>query len=251
VQQRLNQSAESAEPKSFLVTGPTLVVWNRALIRRAIVVVALSFGGGFALAWLAIQTHRAPASAVIVHSGPTGEGVALISTSNGNLAERNRPMTARDDIVAEANSIGEETGPQSGRASGSAAVELQLTGQDFQWEVRYVHPTRTVLPRGNPPSAAPSSREIRLPAETDVRLRLKSRDYVYLVTVPDVSGGSIPKSQIALPNHLFTLDFNTGPQGSLVLSGDHLCGLPRPSLDLTAVVQSEEEFRAWIENQGN
>ena len=203
-------------------------------MRLAIAVVAFSFASGVALAALGIFVHRAAGfHDAIVRPAPT--------------ASLHSPPTASlRSVPATSISIGDDAEP----LSGSAAVELQLTGTNYQWEVRYLGLAGPVLSFGKQQDvAAEAAREIHLPADADVRLRLKSRDFVYLLMIPNLDGGASQKSQIAVPNHLFTLDFNTGPQGTLVLSGDHLCGLPRPSLDLTVVVQSEQEFQAWMNDQ--
>jgi heme/copper-type cytochrome/quinol oxidase subunit 2 len=229
---------------------------------RAIVVVALSFGAGAALAALAILVNRAALENVNGHSPPSGEPTAAEPlTSIERQAPRSPPRDSlrsppidsppTDSLRSSpADAIGDDTHSLPGWAPGSDRVELQLTGVNYEWLIRYPDPPGSPGSSGKPGPGARASQEIHLPAETDLRLHLKSRDFVYLITVPSPDGGPGQRSQIAVPNHLFTLDFNTGPEGTLVIRGDHLCGLPRPSLDLSAIVQSEEEFQAWLDDQG-
>jgi heme/copper-type cytochrome/quinol oxidase subunit 2 len=197
------------------------------LIRLAILVAATSFAVGGSLSTLAILLDRA---------AEEGAGKRLASPSGGNAAAKSGTASEVD---------GGESLP--GWSPGSASFELLLTGVNYHWEVRYPELAGTAVPSSQQGSAG--SRKIHLPANTHVRIRLQSRDYVYLLKVPDAGDGAGNKSQIAVPNLPFHLDFRTGPRGTILLTGDHLCGWPRPSLDLTAVVQSPQDFRAWMIEQ--
>ena len=156
---------------------------------------------------------------------------------------------ARESAAARSNSFINDAEPIPADVIETDVVELQLTGVNYQWRAHYSGLPRSMLSPGVGKPVAPSSSELHLPAETDVRLRLKSRDFVYLITISDSDGGSSQISQIAVPNHTFTLDFNTGREGILLLQGDHLCGLPQPALNLAVVVQPERVFRNWVDAQ--
>lgn len=220
-------------------------------MRRAIVVVALSFSAGVALAALAIQVNRAGFDKFIVRGPPSRERIAATSqTSIRKLARQSPPKVSPRSNPAEASAIGDDSRFLPGWAPGSDTVELQLIGMNYEWVIRYPDPLGADGSSDERRLHAGISREIHLPANTDLRFHLESRDFVYLLTVPNPDGVPGRRSQIAVPHHLFTLDFNTGSARTLVLRGDHLCGLPRTSLDLTVIVQSHQEFQAWLADQG-
>jgi hypothetical protein len=117
-------------------------------------------------------------------------------------------------------------------------------GENYQWQVFLRSPDGRLdrIPP-DPESAAP---ELHFPAHSHVRLILSSRDFVYLVSIEGMADQANPSSQIAVPQQVYALDFHTGPEGHLLIRGDHLCGLPQPALNLCAIVENERDHLAWV-----
>jgi heme/copper-type cytochrome/quinol oxidase subunit 2 len=106
--------------------------------------------------------------------------------------------------------------------SPAARVEVELIGYRDRWQVRY---------RDRAADGEPDGAVVEVPAETDVRLTLKSRDYVYMLSMPHIN-----ESQVAVPGLEFHLGFRTLSPGVFFLHGDHLCGPTDPRLTVTVRV---------------
>jgi heme/copper-type cytochrome/quinol oxidase subunit 2 len=79
------------------------------------------------------------------------------------------------------------------------------------------------------------------PEHTQLRIILKSEDYLYSFAVPDHD-----LKEIAVPDLTFELAIETGDSGVLEFRGDQFCGFAHPDLSGNIVVQSSEEFAAWL-----
>jgi heme/copper-type cytochrome/quinol oxidase subunit 2 len=80
-------------------------------------------------------------------------------------------------------------------------------------------------------------RDFYVPANSVVRLRLSSRDYIYLLEVPEVG-----VYEIAAPDLVFDVRF-VAPQGGIhELLGSQMCGYDHPELLGKLIVQSPAEF---------
>lgn len=102
------------------------------------------------------------------------------------------------------------------------SVEVDLVGQEDRWLVR----------RAGSPGTAGTVSVVHVPAESNVRLRLTSRDFVYMLTLPRIN-----VSQIAVPGREFTLDFRSRAPGVFFLPGEHVCGPPIPTLTVAVHVE--------------
>ena len=118
-----------------------------------------------------------------------------------------------------------------------APLEVRVTGEDYEWHVAYPGPDD----RLDTPDDIVTRRHVHLPAETSVRLQLRSRDYVYSLALPHLQ-----LREIAVPELAFALEFPSGPVGRHELMGDQLCGSAHPLLEGELIVEPPERFERWL-----
>jgi heme/copper-type cytochrome/quinol oxidase subunit 2 len=80
-------------------------------------------------------------------------------------------------------------------------------------------------------------RDFYVPANSAVRLRLSSLDYIYLVEVPEVG-----VYEIAAPDLVFDVRFVAPQGGKHELLGSQMCGYDHPELLGKLIVQAPAEF---------
>lgn len=107
------------------------------------------------------------------------------------------------------------------RHAGPQRYEVEVTGDHYQWHIR--HPGNDG--RLQTPDDTFALRHLDLPAERDVTIHLRSKDFVYTFALPDFE-----QNEIAVPAMAFSVSFRTGPPGDFELRGDELCGLDHPDL---------------------
>ncbi len=121
---------------------------------------------------------------------------------------------------------------ESNPAATKANVEIELIGSNERWFVQYPDGSSA-----NPKSsrALSDAEELVLPVNSNVRLTLKSRDFVYMLSLPQLN-----KTQVAVPERSFLIEFRTLSSGTFLLRGSHFCGPPRPMLSIKARVSSAQ-----------
>lgn len=117
-----------------------------------------------------------------------------------------------------------------------AALEVEVVGQQFWWELHYRDP------RGGEPVTA--ANELHLPQGRRVALRLRSVDVIHSFWVPTLQG---------------KLDLVPGKTNVTWLQADRVgtfpgqcaeyCGIQHALMRLLVVVQPQREFDAWLEAQ--
>ena len=110
---------------------------------------------------------------------------------------------------------------------------IDITGAEYEWYLRYPGPDGIL----NTADDGLDMRDLHLPAETNVRLQLHSKDYVYSFALPHLD-----LKEIAIPDLVFTLSFTTGQKGAFDLLGDQLCGYAHPKLMGNLIILSPAEF---------
>ena len=84
-------------------------------------------------------------------------------------------------------------------------------------------------------------RDVHLPENTKVRLRLTSDDYLYTLSLPDWN-----LKEIAVPDLVFQLEFQTDRFGRFDLRGDQMCGYAHADLLGQLVVQPHDQYDSWL-----
>ncbi len=115
-----------------------------------------------------------------------------------------------------------------------------MTGEQFEWHLRYPGPDRTLGTKDD----VVSLRHPHVPVGKRVRILLKSQDYVYFLAVP-----ALGFNNIAVPGQTVTLEFDTPRAGTLDFVSDRGCGIVHPELSGHIVVEPARTFRTWLKQQ--
>ena len=120
---------------------------------------------------------------------------------------------------------------------GSAdAVTVEVTGNQWWWDVEYLHP--------NPSLRVRTANELHLPVGRPVRIQLKSNDVIHSFWVPNLHG---------------KMDLIPGRQTVLWLQADRAgvyrgqcaeyCGLQHAHMAFHVIAESPEAFERWLDGQ--
>ena len=120
----------------------------------------------------------------------------------------------------------------------STPIEIIARGKEFEWTFRY--------PGGDGEMGTSddfrSHKELHLPVETEVVLKLESDDFIYIMSNPELG-----LKQIAVPELTHTLEFYTAKTGPFELLTDPLCGWRPLHDDLMGrvIIHSITDFNDW------
>lgn len=122
------------------------------------------------------------------------------------------------------------------RPSSQHAVKIAVTAKMWWWEVRYTDPAsgRDIV----------LANEIRLPAGQSVYLGLSSDDVIHSFWVPALAG-----KVDMLPGRLHGMTVRADQPGIYRGQCAEYCGEQHARMALHVVVQTPEEFSAWLANQ--
>ena len=122
------------------------------------------------------------------------------------------------------------------RPSSQHAVKIAVTAKMWWWEVRYTDPAsgRDIV----------LANEIRLPAGQSVYLGLTSTDVIHSFWVPALAG-----KVDMLPGRLHGMSVRADKPGVYRGQCAEYCGEQHARMALHVVVQTPEEFSAWLANQ--
>lgn len=122
------------------------------------------------------------------------------------------------------------------RPSSQHAVKIAVTAKMWWWEVRYTDPAsgRDIV----------LANEIRLPAGQSVYLGLTSTDVIHSFWVPALAG-----KVDMLPGRLHGMTVRADKPGVYRGQCAEYCGEQHARMALHVVVQTPEEFTAWLANQ--
>ena len=116
-------------------------------------------------------------------------------------------------------------------------IIVEVTGHEFNWHFRY--PGRDGFL--NTDDDEYSTQHLYLPDNTQVKLQLKSTDYLYSFALPDLE-----LKEIAVPEMFFELNFNSGDEGTMQLLGDQFCGYTHKTLiGEVRIINQDKGFYTW------
>jgi len=118
-------------------------------------------------------------------------------------------------------------------------IEIVVTGTNYRWQVR--NPGLDGILRTN--DDIQTDQEIRVPIDADVRLDLKSLDYLYTFSVPELN-----LREIAVPDLAFTLEFNLQREGQYELRCEQLCGILKPMVLGSLIAMTREDYSKWLQS---
>lgn len=117
------------------------------------------------------------------------------------------------------------------------SIVIEVTGDEFNWYFRYPGPDGVLGTSDDQHSV----QNLFLPDNSEVSLKLKSNDYVYTFTLPELG-----MAEIAVPGLSFELQFATRNAQTLQLRGDQLCGFAHETLIGKVYVRNQDEgYYGW------
>jgi cytochrome c oxidase subunit 2 len=117
-----------------------------------------------------------------------------------------------------------------------AGLTIELTGQQWWWEVTYPH--------AEPSKHFTTANEIHVPAGKPVLLHLRSRDVIHSFWVPQLHG-----KRDMIPGRDTWLVIQADEPGVYRGRCAELCGYQHAHMALSVVAQPEREFARWLEQQ--
>ncbi len=124
-----------------------------------------------------------------------------------------------------------------GRLGGPEPLTIEVTGEQFWWEVRYRDPA-------NPHREFTTANEIHVPVGRPVRLLLKSRDVIHSFWVPNLHG----KTDL-IPGRTNDLVFRVDEAGVYRGQCAEFCGVQHAKMAMLVEAHPPAEFDAWRERQ--
>lgn len=126
----------------------------------------------------------------------------------------------------------------------SSPLVVEARGDEFQWHFRYPGDDGRLGSKDDVQVA----RTLRLPENVDVVLHLRSDDYIYIWSTPDLN-----LKEVAVPDLTFTLRFRTSKSGTFNIVTDPMCGFRSLHDDDLGrvIVQSRSEYGRWLKARGS
>ena len=119
---------------------------------------------------------------------------------------------------------------------------INVTGQQWWWEYDYAKGSEcggVVIPE-----SIVTSGELVIPANTDVLLRITSRDVIHSFWIPRLNG-----KRDAVPGRLHTLRMQADKPGIYTGQCTEFCGLSHSRMRQAAVALNTADFQTWVTNQ--
>lgn len=111
-------------------------------------------------------------------------------------------------------------------------LHLEVVGHQYNWYIRY------------PGDDVVVTQHIHVPAHTDLEMTITSKDLLYVFRLPELK-----QTQMAVPEILFPLAFNSGEPNKYLLKGDQMCGFSHPTLIGDFIVEPLPHFKKWLAQQ--
>ena len=123
------------------------------------------------------------------------------------------------------------------RAAESPALEIEITANQWWWDVRYLSPEPSRIIR--------TANELHLPVGVPVRITLKSNDVIHSFWIPNLAG-----KQDLIPGRINDLSLRPVREGVYRGQCAEYCGLQHAHMALDVTVESPAEFARWQQRQG-
>jgi cytochrome c oxidase subunit II len=120
--------------------------------------------------------------------------------------------------------------------AGADALEIQVIGHQWWWEVRYPSVTAS--------QEIVTANEIHVPAGNPVRFLLQSDDVIHSFWIPNLDG-----KKDLIPGRLTTLTFRARRPGVYLGRCAEFCGYQHAHMGLVLIVDGREEFQRWLDGQ--
>lgn len=114
----------------------------------------------------------------------------------------------------------------------ASPLEIKVIGQQWWWEYQY--PSLGIVTSG----------ELVIPAGTEVRLSITSRDVIHSFWIPALNG-----KKDAVPNRVHPLNMKADAPGVYEGQCTEFCGLSHANMRQRVVALSDADFKTWTEGQ--
>lgn len=132
--------------------------------------------------------------------------------------------------------VSESTGRAIVAPAGADALEIEVTGHQWWWEVRY--------PGRSPSEQVTTANEIHVPVGRAVRLALSSGDVIHSFWAPTMTG-----KKDLIPGRPTTQVFRAERPGTFPGRCAEFCGYQHAHMGFVVVAQEPREFDAWLARQ--
>lgn len=124
----------------------------------------------------------------------------------------------------------------SSSMSNQDAVTIELTGQQWWWQVRYEN--------ADPSKSFITANEIHIPVGQPVTVKLKSTDVIHSFWVPNLVG-----KKDLIPGHDAVIWFQADKPGLFRGQCAEYCGLQHAHMAFWVVADSPDKYQAWLAQQ--
>jgi len=126
---------------------------------------------------------------------------------------------------------------QMAQAAQSPALEIEVTANQWWWDVRYLNPEPSRIIR--------TANELHLPVGVPVHVTLKSNDVIHSFWIPNLAG-----KQDLVPGRIGNISLTPVHEGVYRGQCAEYCGLQHAHMALDVTVESPAEFARWQASQG-
>jgi cytochrome c oxidase subunit 2 len=123
-----------------------------------------------------------------------------------------------------------------GLASGEGAIEIEVTGYQWWWQIKYPDP--------QPSRTFTTANDLHIPVGRPVKLLLKSGDVIHSFWVPNLAG-----KKDLIPGQQNELTFSADRPGSYRGQCAEFCGLQHAKMALRVIAEPSQDFEAWRDRQ--
>lgn len=116
--------------------------------------------------------------------------------------------------------------------SGPKAVTVRVIGHQWWWQFNY------------PDLGITTANEMHVPVNTVINLDIESADVIHSYWVPQL-GGKLD----AIPGHVNKTWFRANQTGTFYGTCAEFCGIEHAVMRLNVIVDTPEQYQAWLENQ--
>jgi cytochrome c oxidase subunit II len=114
----------------------------------------------------------------------------------------------------------------------SGALEIEVTGHQWWWEVHY--------PEAGDDPAVTTANELRIPLDVPVQVTLRSGDVIHSFWVPTLAG-----KLDAIPGRASAIRFSADVEGRYRGQCAEFCGAQHARMAFEIVAESPQDFAAW------
>jgi cytochrome c oxidase subunit 2 len=122
------------------------------------------------------------------------------------------------------------------RGEADPALEIEVIGHQWWWEVRYLDPVASRIVR--------TANELHLPAGRTTRIVLKSPDVIHSLWIPNLAG-----KQDLIPGRIADLSLHPKRAGVYRAQCAEFCGAQHARMALDVRVEAPGDFARWYEAQ--